>query len=136
MTANEISLPTAACQTGEFIYTAALDNHEPVRKEAHGILEEWVWPDTGEITYRLPEGTAKFKNVTQALFLLDDGRTVLPLYVIGWSAKQDKVFLGRFPVNVNEDGSPRMRADRDEQVDYSTWMLGPRRAYHLKANRI
>lgn len=125
---------SAPRRTGEFTYTTALDNHEPVREEARGILEEWLWPDTGETTYRIPGGVAQF--ATRAVFLIDDGRSVQPLYITGWSGDQDCLFLGHFPVNVNPDGSPRMRADRAEQVDYSTWMLGPHRAYHLKITRV
>lgn len=129
--------PTAAVRTGVRAFFSALDNHTPARSESSGTIETWLWPDTGEISYRIPDGVSMFiKNVNRAVFLVDDGRTVVPLYVSGWSGTNDRLFLKPFPVNVNEDGTPHMRADRDEPVDYGTWMLGPSRAYHIKITSV
>lgn len=127
---------TPAQQTGAYHFIAALDNHEPTRNYASGILEEWLWPDSGKITYRIPSSEVTFGDTHRMVFLADDGHTVRPLYVSGWSGTHDCVFLEPFPVNVNEDGSPRMREDDPARpVDFSTWMLGPSRVYHLKIVR-
>lgn len=131
------ALPSRAVLTDTFRFVAAMDNHQPVhRTEATGTLERWVWPDDGRVSYRIPGGVSTFKGGERGIYLIDDGRTVLPLYVAGWPGTHDRLFLEAMPVNVNEDGTPRMRADRDEQVDYSTWMHGPARAYHLKITQI
>lgn len=128
------ALPTPAQLTRTYAFACQTDNHEPPRSEARGVVEVWTWPDTGEESYRIPDGFSTFLGRgPHAVFLLDDGRTVRPFYVTGWSGREDKVFLGPMPVNVNEDGTPRMRKDHpDRQVDYATWTLGPSRAYHLK----
>lgn len=106
-----------------------LDSHEPTRNQAAGELEEWRHRD-GRVVRSLTDGQ-QLKDAHRAVYLMDDGRTVAPWYVAGWS-KENTITLTPFPVNVNEDGTPRLRADRPEPVDYSTWALGPRRAYHLK----
>ena len=111
-----------------------MDNHEPPRSEARGVVETWTWPDTGEESYRIPGGVSLFIGKSpRALFLLDDGRTVRPMCTSGWSGMNDRLFLAPVPVDFHPDGTPRMRADRpDRQVDYSTWLMGPATAYHLK----
>lgn len=126
--------PTPAVLTRTYAYVCQMDNHDPARTFARGTVEVWTWPDTGEESYRIPGGVSLFVKVSpRALFLLDDGRTVRPLYTAGWSGMHDRLFLKPVPVNVNEDGTPRMRADHPErQVDYSTWAMGPTMSYHLK----
>lgn len=130
--------PTAARHTGTLRFTAAMDNHVPTRDYSIGMLEEWAWPDDGRITYRIPEGVTLFlRNTPHAVFLADDGATVRPLYVTGWAGRDDVLFLAAFPVNAHADGSPVMRTDNPTRpVDYSTWMTGPSRCYHLKTTRI
>lgn len=126
--------PTPAVLTRTYTYVCQMDNHEPARTFAHGTLEVWTWPDSGEETYKIPDGLNTFlSRGTHTVFLLDDGRTVIPVYVTGWSPKSGHVSLAPLPVNVNADGTPRMRADQPERpVDYAGWTLGPARAYHLK----
>jgi hypothetical protein len=126
------ALPTPAVRTAVRTFSTALDNYTPARSEASGTIETWVWPDTGAVSYRIPDGVSTFKEVTRAVFLIDDGHTVMPLYVSGWSGTHDRVFLAPFPVNVDADGNPRLREDNGRPVDFRTWMLGPQRAYHLK----
>ena len=128
---------TVAVQVGAYTYAVSLDNHEPVREQANGTIEVWQWPDTGEVSYRIPGGLSQFfRDNGNIIFLMDDGRTVAPLYMAGWSDREDTLFLRPFPVNTDADGSPRLREDDGRPVDYSTWMLGPRRAYHLKVTEL
>jgi hypothetical protein len=117
-----------------FTYGAALDNYEPVpRSYASGTCHFY---STETVTDGvILEGRDQFREATNAAFLLDDGRTVRPYYVAGWGTREgdtDHVMLHPFPTNFNADGTPHMRSDRDEQVDFGNWMLGPRRCYHLK----
>jgi hypothetical protein len=126
-----------AVQTGAYTYAASMDNYEPVRDQADGTVEVWQWPDTGEVSYRIPGGVSRFlKDTRHVIFLMDDGATVAPLYLAGWSQRDDTLFLQSFPVNVDTDGNPRMRGDNGRPVDFRTWMLGPQRAYHLKVTAL
>jgi hypothetical protein len=127
-------IPTPAQLTATHRFICQMDNHEPSRSEARGVVEVWTWPDSGEESYRIPDGLNTFlSRGTHTVLLLDDGRTVRPFYVTGWNPRTGLVTLGPMPVNVNPDGTPRMRADDPERkVDYSTFTLGPSRAYHLK----
>lgn len=115
-------------------FTCAMDNHEPPRRVSNGVLEEWRGPDGSFHCYRLV-GWGDEPEAYRAVYLIDDGRTVVPLYVAGFSQEHGHITLHTFPVNFNEDGTPIMRADRAEQVDHSMWMRGPVRAYHLKIIR-
>lgn len=130
--------PTPAVLTRTYTYVCQMDNHEPPRSEARGTVEAWTWPDTGEESYRIPDGMTTFlSRGTNTVFLLDDGRTVRPFYVTGWNPRDGHVTLGPMPVDINPDGTPRMRTDHpDRPVDYSTWTLGPARAYHLKIREV
>lgn len=115
-------------------FTCALDNYEPVaRSTGRSLLEEWHETD-GSIVYRLV-GWKDERDAVKALYLIDDGRSVRPYYVAGWSQDRDRITLHSFPTDYRPDGSRRMRADDERRsVDYSGWMLGPRRAYHLKVS--
>jgi hypothetical protein len=126
-------IPTPARLAKTYTYVAAMDNHDPARHMQSGTVEEWEWPDDESLSYRIPDGVSVFvKADSNIIFLLDDGRTVRALYVAGWSGAEDRLFLRPMPVGINDDGTPRLRADNGRPVDYSTWMLGPRRTYHLK----
>lgn len=74
-------------------------------------------------------------SAESCLFIIDDGRTVVPRYVAGWHPDKGRIYLHPFPVNVDSDGQPRMRADNGGPVDFSTWQLPARRAYHVKLIR-
>lgn len=126
-------IPTAPRLARTYTYVTAMDNHDPARHMQTGTVEEWEWSDDGSRSYRIPDGVSVFvKADSNIIFLLDDGRTVRALYVAGWSGAEDRLFLRPMPVGINDDGTPRLRADNGRPVDYSTWMLGPRRTYHLK----
>ncbi len=109
----------------------ALDNREPWHRNheeavldcysARGHQDEpiWVLDHRGLLK---PDST----------FIMDDGQNVVPWYVAGWHPERQYILLHRFPTNLDEHGDPILRADDQRPVDYSTWMLGPRRAYHVK----
>lgn len=120
-----------ARENGEhFTYSAAADNYTPCPRDyLSGVGHRYSMPDGREGI--VLEDASHFK-VARVIFLVDDGRTVEPYFVGGWRDDADYIVIHRFPTNFNADGSPLMRGDRDEQVDFGTWMLGPRTAYHLK----
>ena len=93
----------------ELRFRCALDNYEPTRNYGGGALREFVDTD-GRITYQIHDPSAKGEGY-RALYLMDDGRTVRPYYVAGWSGATGWITLHPMPTD---------------------WMLGPRTAYHLK----
>lgn len=112
-------------------YWVNLDNYDPAREEGTGTLEPRPIPDD-RTAYILTGDLLAEKDIHKGVFLLDNGSSVTCWYAGGWSIGMSRIYLYPFPVNVNDDGTPRLRADRPEQVDYASWALGPRRAYHLK----
>ena len=107
---------------------ALLDNYEPHRSFANGYAVLMAGDETRSETVVL-DGAAQFADAYKAIYLLDDGADVGAWYVSGWSQEgNDRVFLQPFPVN--PDG--RTRDDTGRVIDYDSWMIGPRRAYHLK----
>lgn len=119
-----------------FHWRCAVDNYEPTRDwEA---CEGWEYdglPD-GRGPGIVLDGANALKDFTQALYLIDDGHTVVPYYVVSYNPVEDwPVILHPFPVDRHQDGSPILRQDNGRPVDFSTWALGPRRTYHLKITR-
>lgn len=121
---------TGVTYTRNLEFLSVLDNYDPPRSTSRSLLEEWVGPD-GTITYRLV-GWQSERDATNAVYLLDDGRTVRPFYVAGWSPDSDHILLHAFPTNYRPDGERKIRDDNGRPVDHGPWALGPRRAYHLK----
>ena len=116
----------------KFVAVTALDNYEPTRMsemfDCYRYSTDTV--ENGIVIF----GTRSFRNSGRGcVFLFDDGTSVKPYYVAAFHPDGHHLILHPFPLNVNEDGSLRMRADRDEPVDYSHWSLGPSLAYHMKA---
>jgi hypothetical protein len=70
----------------------------------------------------------------ESLYVIDDGKAVVPYYVGGWNDSDGSgvIYLHPFPTNYNADGTPRTRANDGRPVDFATWKLNPTRAYHLK----
>lgn len=127
-------------------FRVALDNREPWHRSHRDYSGSISWyPVDAERIFRgvIPDALREIPNATDAIYLLDDGETVEPFYVVGWSPLDNEkspdtrgdVMIGCFPVNVDSDGSPILRADDNRPVDYSSWQLGPKRAYHLKVTR-
>ena len=115
-------------------WRTSLDNYEPTRSEAVGFGLEIDSPTTRIQAVVLID--PEIPEPEKALYLLDDGKNVKPYYVAAWKntpgahSRVHEVILHPFPVSdgsVRPDGRP---------VDFSTWMLGPRKTYHLKITHI
>jgi hypothetical protein len=122
-----------------FRWSTPLDNYEPMpRDTAYGEAHHFAADADGgrgeTIRLVLRDTGLPASKAFKAAYLLDDGRTVSAWYVSGWNPRdgEEQVHLQRFPVNVNPDGSPRLRGDRPEPVDFSNWALGPRLTFHIK----
>lgn len=112
-------------------FVSALDNYEPApRSIGRSLLEEWH--DTDGTVWFVVVGWQKERDATRALYLIDDGRTVRPYWAAGHSQERDRIFLHPMPTNYRPDGDRRVRPDNGRAVDFGDWLLGPRRAYHLK----
>lgn len=122
-------------------YAVSLDNYEPVRTVECGCLVTYDGLNeiSGHKLIMLSDQRTDMVTAN-AVFIVDDGRQAVPywcgaahsgnpapLYPEGC---EPHVILFPFPVN------PRQVARLDGRiVDYSDWMLGPRKVYHLKINR-
>lgn len=130
--------------TSSFKVRIPLSNREPWDKRyREAVATVLVWEDSDKLKL---DATDLPDDAFSAVFLLDDGKTVEPRYVGGYWIDNDnesddvrayhsfkrEVILSRFPVNVNADGTPILRADDKRPVDFSTWAIGPRTCYHLK----
>lgn len=111
----------------KYTFTAAADNYEVTRGYLYGTLTTDQGfdgkSDVLEFEYE-PDDVRR-----NPIFVLDFGDRVEVRYMAGWSAANKQVFLQPFPLSVGErpDGRP---------IDMSTWMLGPRRAFHLKLTKV
>lgn len=116
----------------------ALDNYEPTRNFAALTLWRYTRLDDDRGPGIIVEDRTELRDATHAVYLIDDGRTVEPYYVAGWGGlpEQTHVMLHPFPTNYGADGAPITRADNGRPVDFGTWMLGPRRAYHVKVTAV
>lgn len=111
------------------IWNCALDNYEPCpRRQTSGELFAAIGHN-GPIVVVV--GIDELRDATSALYLIDDGRTVRPMYVAAWHPNEDHLILHDFPTNYDENGTRRTRPD-GRPVDFGMWQLGPRRTYHLK----
>jgi hypothetical protein len=138
-----------AKRTPRFVrYEAAMDNYEPVpRKVEYGRLVEYDDPDlevTGQPRYM--RSTRRSDIPEGSIVIIDDGLTARPYYGGGGNpgtpaplypeGSEPREILCPFPVNPDGKTRPdRVFPDREQVIDYSNWMLGPRKAYHLKITR-
>ena len=107
------------------------DNYEPPRETV--ALDVYRFTGhSGRTEYLLDSAMDILRGADAAGYLLDDGRTVTPLYVAGWHPDRRYVLAHTFPANFDADGNPLVRADDRRPVNFDTWALGPRRYYHLK----
>ena len=106
-------------------WRTVLDNHEPPRTWCHGVAEVYEATDVAPETVVL-DTTDMPKDSHRAVYLLDYGDAVIPMYVAGWRQELTAVFLHPFPLSVGT------RADNGRPIDHSTWVLGPRRYFHIK----
>lgn len=115
-------------------WRCAADNYDPPRDFAAGDL--WFY-DFGDEDPRgagiILDGADQLRdNGRKAIYLVDDGRTVAAYYVAAWYPEGTHLILDSMPTNYDANGTREVRADDGREVDYGTWMLGPRTAYHLK----
>jgi len=127
---NAIEWARANCPT--LAYRVALDNHEPTREYAYGECHPYT-TESG-IDAMLIRGAITWRDGANALYLIDNGRTVTPMYVAAYHPEHDYVIVHAMPTNYNADGTRRTRPDNGRDVHMDNWQLGPRRAYHLKVS--
>ena len=110
----------------KYTFKAVADNYEVPRSHLYGTLVTDPGYD-GKSDILTFEGTVK--DAHKAIYVLDFGTRVEVRYVAGWNGngegKTYLIFLKPFPLSVGtrSDGRP---------IDMSGWMLGPRKAFHLK----
>jgi hypothetical protein len=104
-------------------FIAAADNYEPCpRNYLRGTL-------TTSQGYDSRSAIVTFENAPddarKAVYILDFGNRVEVQYVSGWAMNGSAIYLQPFPLSKGTlwDGRP---------IDMSGWMIGPRRAFHLK----
>lgn len=122
-------------------YTAAMDNHEPVRQMESGRLVEYDEPAETSGQPRYLRATRTSDIPAGSIIIIDDGYIARPYY--GGSHQPGtpsplypegcEPFEILFPFPVNPDG--KRRPDNGEVIDFSFWFLGPRKAYLLKITR-
>jgi hypothetical protein len=120
-------------------WSTALDNHEPTRSFASGTATEYDTPsDPNTRGIRIEDGLEELKDLTNANLIVDDGKSARPYYCAGFHDGRPSplypdghaAYVLFHPFPVNPDG--RTRPDNGRMIEYGTWMLGPRRTYHLK----
>src|SRR5215471_16787341 len=121
-------------------YRAALDNYEPVpRRTETGRLVAYDDPEleiSGQV--RFMRATDRSDIPAGSVFIIDDGLTARPYYGGSYGEGKPSPLYpeGRepyeilYPFPVNPDG--RTRPDNGRVIDFSGWVLGPRKAYLLK----
>jgi len=122
-------------------FSAALDAHDVTRAWAYGYAVRYsiqgddtrrglaIWRDDfSELS------AGRLADLHRAVFLVDDGKTVVPHYVAGWNptAHPGAMFLQPYPTNPNGATRP----DNGETIDYGTWFASCRVAYHLKVSAL
>lgn len=113
-------------------YTCAMDNYEPApRKVEYGSLVEYdALPEDSAGQPRYMRDCSESAIPERAVFIIDDGLIARPYYGGGRHPERNTEILTSFPVNPESKTSPDGRI-----IDFSTWMLGPQKMYHLKIER-
>lgn len=111
----------------KYKFTALADNYDVPRGYLRGTLETGQGYD-GKSDVVTFEGTPK--DAHHAVYVLDFGDRVEVRYVTGWQPNGNRIYLQPFPLNgVIHEGNGR-------PINMSGWMLGPRRAFHLKLKEV
>lgn len=101
-----------------------LDNYDPPRSGQGLTAKVYAAEQWAPETIVLEVDAEPIKEMTKAVYLIDNGRTIVPHYVAGWRLAEDEkvseVFLHPMPVGEN----------------HRTWQLGPRRCYHVKVTAV
>lgn len=129
-------MPQKRTQIAEWDYHTVMDNHEPPRRTHRGVLTEWERPETLRENTMVLEPHSPFHKIHTLAsggisFVLDDGDVATPYYVSGWQPLDLTMFLQPFPTNPDKRTRPDGRP-----IEYSTWVLGPRKTYHLKISKL
>lgn len=108
-------------------YSAPLDNYEPVpRNYAHGTVYDAVNHE-GERVFLLTNPDQFGAKGQRAVYLLDDGHDIIPVWTAGYAPDNRPQILKPFPMTYPR----RMRGDGRGYVDMSGWSLGPHTVFHL-----
>lgn len=117
----------------EFAWRCAGDNYEPVpRVEHYGTGWFYDLDDERANGIVLDDVSELRDKGLGCVYLIDDGRTIEAYYIASWHPEGTHVILHPMPTNFDKHGNRRLRADDQRPVDFDTWMLGPRLAWHLK----
>jgi len=130
-------------------WSATLDNHEPARSWGSGYAQEYS-TDHGTRSIVLWD-SEELRDADKCVFLIDDGDTVRPYYVSGHPADNESLWLKPFPTTIHacdecgieftereeacDSCYSRKQRNGFRPIEFGTWSLGPRRAYHLKVRR-
>jgi hypothetical protein len=128
-------------------YAAAMDNYEPVprRTECERLVEyDEPGESSGQPRYMraVPPAGHGTAIPPGSIFIIDDGKTARPYYGGGLNPGTPSPLYpgGRVPTEmlcpfpVNPDG--KTRPDGKGLIDFTNWLLGPRKAYLLKIARL
>lgn len=114
-------------------WTLYREGHAPDETHCTGETFTAEYPTAG-IIMSLTDSGLSLDKVRHSIALFDYGNVVYPYYCAGWNAENraswgltDYVMWHPFPVAADGDTTADGRP-----LDYSTWQLGPRRAYHFK----
>lgn len=115
----------------KYTFTAVADNYEVPRGHLYGTLvtDQGYNGRSDILTF-----DSAVKDAHKAIYVLDFGTRVEVRYVAGWNGngegKTYRIFLQPFPL------SEGTRPDNGRPIDMSGWMLGPRKAFHLKLKEV
>lgn len=116
-------------------FTVAMDNYEPVpRKQRAGYIVFYTHTDkshsehAADITEeRAVVSMSRYGFQFPAVFIMDDGTNVWPMWSGSYNENDEpRVMLFPFPTCGHQ------RADGKGLASFDNWMLGPRKAYHVK----
>ena len=113
-------------------WATALDNHEPPRAFAYGYAVSYL--HNGDTPALILWDDGALKDPERCNYAVDDGHTVRIMYVAGWGPTYDRVYLHAFPTN--PDGRTATVHGQERVIDFDTWMLGPRKTYHVKVRPV
>lgn len=124
---NPVMTTDWAREHGEqFTYRALLDNYDPPRTDTIGLGWRYDMTPLGRGKGIVLNDGSDFRDADDGVWLLDDGKSVDVYYTAGWHPRHRYLIIHPFPLSVGT------RPDNGRDIDMSGWLLGPRRAFHLK----
>lgn len=121
-------------------WQCAMDNYEPVpRRIAHGVAVAYVHRNLNYKGLWIPAGPIRGSDLEKSVIVTDDGKSVTPWWAGGYHRHPSSTYSDQ----ENQDGFPYVlfhefplsqgiRPGTGRPADMSSWMLGPRKFYHLK----